>query len=310
MTHQTGIKPNEALKNFFKTCQEHVVRAVKILINQEEISLSNVVKNEVNSTWETYFDKIITDLVKENQPCYIMYRLDTKVGTSYQWLFISWSPDTSPIREKMLYASTKVNLKKELWSTVIKEELHGTTLSEISLDTYKKSFKRTEISKPEQEINATPINYLNHSLGKVGFPITETAKEGVSHFMQKKYNYLQFRIDSEKERIELTGAENISVENLLSKILQASGRYHLFNFRHKHGSDLKEYVVFIYYIQEKGSTIREKILFSTCKNPFCNILDRMGLKVQKRLEIDSDSKISEKFLCTEVCRSTDILLRT
>lgn len=43
-------------------------------------------------------------------------------------MLISWSPDTAPVRQKMLYASTKATLKLEFGSGDIKEELHATTL--------------------------------------------------------------------------------------------------------------------------------------------------------------------------------------
>lgn len=57
-----------------------------------------------------------------------VFRLDSKSSLGFEWLFISWSPDTAPIRQKMLYASTKATLKQEFGSSQIKEELHGTVL--------------------------------------------------------------------------------------------------------------------------------------------------------------------------------------
>lgn len=62
--------------------------------------------------------------------CFTMtsyYRLDQKNETGYDWLLISWSPDEAPIRQKMLYASTKATLKQEFGNSSITEELHGTT---------------------------------------------------------------------------------------------------------------------------------------------------------------------------------------
>lgn len=44
----------------------------------------------------------------------------------FNWILISWSPDDSPIRQKMLYASTKATLKQEFGSGQIEEEIHAT----------------------------------------------------------------------------------------------------------------------------------------------------------------------------------------
>ena len=61
------------------------------------------------------------------------FRLDSKNSSGYEWLFVSWSPDTAPIRQKMLYASTKATLKQEFGTSQIKEELHGTILVTIQI---------------------------------------------------------------------------------------------------------------------------------------------------------------------------------
>lgn len=94
----------------------------------EQLALSKSVEELKDNIWDKNYDKLVIPLVEENQPCYILYRLDTKNEMGYEWLFISWSPDTSPIREKMLYASTKATLKQEFGTAQIKEEVHGTIL--------------------------------------------------------------------------------------------------------------------------------------------------------------------------------------
>jgi hypothetical protein len=49
-----------------------------------------------------------------------LFSLDVRSPTGYQWLLISWSPDDSPVREKMLYASTKATFKK-LFGSITEE---------------------------------------------------------------------------------------------------------------------------------------------------------------------------------------------
>lgn len=61
----------------------------------------------------------------------LIIRLDSKNSSGYEWLFISWSPDTAPVRQKMLYASTKATLKQEFGTSQIKEELHGTVMVKL-----------------------------------------------------------------------------------------------------------------------------------------------------------------------------------
>ena len=49
----------------------------------------------------------------EGAPCYMLFRLDTTNNLGYEWLFIAWSPDDSPVRQKMLYSATRASIKKE-----------------------------------------------------------------------------------------------------------------------------------------------------------------------------------------------------
>lgn len=55
-----------------------------------------------------------------------LFRLDSRShGGGYEWILISWSPDDSPVRQKMLYASTKATLKKEFGTAQIVDEIFG-----------------------------------------------------------------------------------------------------------------------------------------------------------------------------------------
>lgn len=61
-------------------------------------------------------------------------RLDSEAHGGYEWVLLSWSPDDSPVREKMLYASTKATLRKEFGATQIKDEVFGTVKDDVSLE--------------------------------------------------------------------------------------------------------------------------------------------------------------------------------
>lgn len=55
-------------------------------------------------------------------PC----RFDSQNSLGYEWLFITWIPEHAPVREKMIYASTKATLKSQFGSGQIKEDILGT----------------------------------------------------------------------------------------------------------------------------------------------------------------------------------------
>ena len=47
-------------------------------------------------------------------PCYILFRMDS--ATKDGWLLANWVPEKTKVRQKMLYASSRETLKKELGS--------------------------------------------------------------------------------------------------------------------------------------------------------------------------------------------------
>ncbi|XP_063922273.1 twinfilin [Zophobas morio] len=311
MSHQTGIKANDDLKKFLGKCRDGKVRIVKISIENEQLVLAS--HKDVKSTWEKDFDKCITPLIEENQPCYLLYRLDSKNSSGYEWLFVSWSPDTAPIRQKMLYASTKATLKQEFGTSQIKEELHGTILSDITLNGYQKYKKASVAPAPLtireeelQELRKTEVHTdisvdsKQQTLTGVAFPITQAAKQAIIDMARGSYDYLQLKINIEEETIHLVIAENISIEKLPSKVPEDSGRYHLYNFKHTHEGDYMENIVFIYSMPGYSCPIKERMLYSSCKNPLTDTITNLGLEIIKKVEIDSGTELTENFLYEEI----------
>ena len=44
-----------------------------------------------------------------------------------EWLLVSYVPDGSPVKARMLYASSQGNLKRELGLTYFADEFHGSS---------------------------------------------------------------------------------------------------------------------------------------------------------------------------------------
>lgn len=48
-------------------------------------------------SWEQDYDRAVLPLLDAQQPCYLLYRLDSKNAQGFEWLFLAWSPDNSPV---------------------------------------------------------------------------------------------------------------------------------------------------------------------------------------------------------------------
>jgi len=163
--------------------------------------------------------------------------LDTKSSLGYDWLLISWTPDTATIRSKMLYASTKATLKTEFGSSHIKEELHATDKKEINLNGYRqhkhafsapapltmREEELQEIRRNEVHTNVN-IDTRHQTLGGISCPITEAVNTGLRDMARGSYTYLQFKIVLEEEKIHLVKACNIRTDELPALIPQDNAR--------------------------------------------------------------------------------------
>ena len=46
-----------------------------------------------------HYDNNVVSRLEENQPCYILYRLDSENNQGYEWLFITYSPDDAHVSQ-------------------------------------------------------------------------------------------------------------------------------------------------------------------------------------------------------------------
>jgi len=52
---------------------------------------------ELMGCWDQDYDRAVLPLLDAQQPCYLLYRLDTQNAQGFEWLFLAWSPDNSPV---------------------------------------------------------------------------------------------------------------------------------------------------------------------------------------------------------------------
>ncbi|XP_011499119.1 PREDICTED: twinfilin isoform X1 [Ceratosolen solmsi marchali] len=305
MSHQTGIKANEALKKSFAKCRDGKFRLLKVSIENEELVPS--ASSKPVGKWQNDYDKMIKPLIEENQPAYILYRFDSKSSDSgYDWLLISWSPDTAPVRQKMLYASTKATLKQEFGTASIKEELHGTIPEDISLEGYHKHKRNDAAPAPlttaEEELAELKkttihtdysIETRHQTLSGVAFPVSDEAKQAITDLGKGVHEYVQLKIDLEEEKIYLVMACEVSLDKLPTKVPSDSARYHLYNFKHTHEGDFMECIVFIYSMPGYSCSIKERMLYSSCKAPLLELIQSLGVTIIKKLEVTSGEELAD-----------------
>ncbi|XP_068639652.1 actin-depolymerizing factor 1-like [Aristolochia californica] len=111
-------------------------RSYRFIVFKIDERIQQVMVDRVGKPDESYED--FTSCLPANECRYAVFDLDFITDENCQKskiFFIAWSPDTSRVRSKMLYASSKDRFKRELDG--IQVELQATDPSEMSFDIIK-----------------------------------------------------------------------------------------------------------------------------------------------------------------------------
>lgn len=312
MAHQTGIEASDALKTLISKALKGSLRFFQVKIENEELVPGEFGKPQ--HSWEIDLDVMVQPTLEEKCPCYIFYRLDTyNVQSNYLWVFMSYTPDFSPVKQKMLYAATKATVRKAFDSSAIVDDLAATSKEELTLAGYR-LFEESKNAAPpltEAELELMKIheNEDHTDLGKgsshlhgVAFPVQPQALTALQKFKHKQVTYVGMSIDAKKEVINLEAAKNeIDANSLSGLVPEETPRYHLFCFKHTHEGDYQEAVVFIYSCPGFKSSVKERMLYSSCKESLvCALEEELKKPIDKKIEISSGSDLSEEFIMEEV----------
>ncbi|XP_041072015.1 twinfilin-1-like [Carcharodon carcharias] len=312
MSHLTGIPASEELKDIFARARNGEFCVLKIVIENEQLKVG--ASRESVTSWDQEYDSCILPLLEEQQPAYILYRLDTMNAQGFQWLFIAWSPDLSPVRQKMLYAATRATLKKEFGGSHIKDEIFGTVREDVSFSGYRKHLVSQRDPAPltaaEEELRQIKMNEGNAeisietkqpTLQGVAFPIQEDAIQALDKLRNKQLSYVQLKIDFNQETIKLADTTHTEIGDLPKRVPKDSARYNFFLYKHSHEGDYLESIVFIYSMPGYTCSIRERMLYSSCKSPLIDMVEKqIALEITKKIEIDDGNELTADFLYEEV----------
>ncbi|KAE8296083.1 Twinfilin-1 [Larimichthys crocea] len=313
MSHQTGIQAGNDVKDIFATAKSgDQYRVLKIVIENEQLTLGTT--KRASKKWDQEYDSLVLPLIEDDMPCYILYRLDSTNNQGFEWIFLAWSPDNSIVRQKMLYAATRATLKKEFGGGHIKDEIFATTKDDLNLSGYRKYLTSQAAPLPltaaEEELRQIKLSEVQTDIGSetkhqtlqgVAFPLHKDAVAALERYREKKINYVQLQVDAEQELIRLCSTEPTEVKDLPMRIPTDSARYHFFLYKHSHEGDYLESTVFIYSMPGYKCSIRERMLYSSCKNPLVDMVEnKLQIEIEKKLEIDNGHELTSDFLYEEV----------
>lgn len=161
MSTQSGITISSQLNDAYKNLSTNSALIIKISSDSTELIPDQIITGSDNSTsttkditiLEPIFEKLINQISQEfPHPSYIV------ISYNSNQYFISFIPDIAPIKQKMLYASTKNSLITSLGGNKLIKKFAWTELDELTLNYFLKSIDDDQGSnikkKEEEELNS------------------------------------------------------------------------------------------------------------------------------------------------------------
>lgn len=236
---------------------------------------------------------------REGGPCYVVVR----TGSDKEWCVITFVPETTKVKDKMVYASTKATLQRHLGFQFFNEEKHANTISELSYEFYTGSNQPVYSLSHAEEARIVAITEEDRerkeridSLGgkkrlscgyhAVQIPLSDSARSNLSQFSSGAANFVELRINDAKTAIDGVCAQTVSTAAIASKITTNEPRYYLFKYQ---ASTVSIYVC-------PGNAPRAlRMVYSTSKPALQSNIEATGIRIDKSTELDDGSELNEAY---------------
>ncbi|KAJ1334315.1 hypothetical protein BSLG_008150 [Batrachochytrium salamandrivorans] len=328
MSHQTGIKPSQDLVLLFgkinsptngggnsnnSDTDAPVVRAIRSSIVDAMSTIPprtnplstigwRILPSSIPSSHTMPESIVVTDFtaltpwLDESTPCYILYRMDTRVAATgiHEWAFLQYVPDTAKVRDKMMYAATKSTLTKELGDAKFTDTVYATTKDDLSIEGYHRHVKHTQAETPltEREIEASlaRVAESNAALGSsarssnapgIAFLFTPETVQAFEDLKRGKITFITLTVDAETETTRVHTTGSLDVSEIVSKV-DASSPYFIF-VAVSSGSDYA-----FAYVSPPECKIRDRMLFAASRSYVLGEAETsLEVSISKKFEVDS-----------------------
>jgi twinfilin-like protein len=304
MSHSSGIPVSESLKDSFgSSLQTRSVRLFKVQIENEEII--EITQAPIRGDWESDL-ALLPGLLEKDKACYIIYRLDTD---SPSFSLLCYVPDKAKVKEKMIYASSRSNLKQQLGANFFSDEVFGTVPDDFSVKGYKLHLASKRMEAPLTEQEQIKKNELESGeiytggastyVHGVAFPVEQQATDAVKRLVSGNLRYVCIAINCDAERIVLDdSSNNLTFDGLKSKISTSEPRFHFLSYPHDFDGSKVTSLVYVYSCPDgskgtKSAPVRMRMLYSSSKANVANIVTSVGGKLDARLEINVGEDLDE-----------------
>ncbi|CAK7201520.1 Twinfilin-1 [Sporothrix eucalyptigena] len=318
---QSGISASQELVaqfNTLLTSDRHF--GLLVTITGEALTPLELLTPSGSASEANFFsnvDSLLVPRLQEKQPLYILLR---RYDTSPYLVAATYVPDAAPVRQKMLFASTRLALVRELGSEHFRKSLFATTSDELTGAGFRKHDAHEALDAPlteeerelgavkraEQEAGRGTATREIHLSSNFKMPLTEDALSALKDLNGGRALVI-LKINPETEIVELdevsNGASPSTIDDVVRIVSATEPRFTFFRYAHTHEGSDSEPLLFFYTCPASPGTkaIKFRMMYPLMKRAVLGVAtNQAGLTLDKKFEVEETSEISEATVHAEL----------
>ncbi|KAH6668795.1 hypothetical protein B0J14DRAFT_546979 [Halenospora varia] len=306
---QSGISASQELQTAFKSLVSNESQRGLLVTIEKESLVPSTVLSPSSPSFDTDLSLLAPHLTPKTA-LYIILRRYESTSTA-PFIAITYVPDAAPVRQKMLFASTRLTLVRELGIERFRETIFANKEEDLTVDGFKKHDKHTALEAPltEEEVSLGEVKRKEAEEGRgaserkshvssgVSMPITDEALGALKKLAGgdgESDSLVQLKINIPTETMELASVTSTPISSLSTTISSSEPRYSFYRFAHSHNGQESSPILFIYTCPS-GSKIKERMLYAASSRSAVQVAEaEAGIKIEKKLEAGGPEDINEE----------------
>ncbi|KAI9742651.1 MAG: Twinfilin-1 [Claussenomyces sp. TS43310] len=299
---QSGISASQELHTAFQALvSDSSQRGLLATISKEQLVPGVALSSETPDFFSDL--SLLSSHLKDNEAAYIILR--RYPDTSDGFVAITYVPNSAPVRQKMLFASTRLTLVRELGIERFRETIFATEKAELTGDGFKKHDQHTQLDAPlteeEQALGAVKKAEAEEGRGMSGkkshvsagltMPVSEDALNALRSLGDSsgQKNLVQLKFDIPTETIHLASQTTSDASGLSTSISSTEPRFTFFKYLESENTP----IIFIYTCPS-SSKVKERMVYASSRSYAVTVAEqKAGLTVEKKMEASDPDEISK-----------------
>lgn len=303
---RANLNVSDQITETFLSAQEtRDVRIVKIKIQGENLIVDGVI-NKLNSASED-FDSILVESLNETEASFALFCLTDDPTGNLSWVLIAWIPDGCRVRDKMLYSSSREDLKRQIGLGYFRSDYAANSRTDITWKLYQESMNKqldedmyTESERLLQEEKTLVAAETNASkstaLGVIPFELSPEVTDALTAFSDGQCNWVEMNLVGEK--VNLITTKSVKDGESLQQFLSADQSSFLaIKLPRKSGLTVgaaqPEFLSLFVFFCPDTVLVRIKMMMSSSKASVIAAAQERGVSFDKTLEVRGVDEIDD-----------------